>query len=422
MIKKLFAFALVSLLAFSLTACSTNTAKGPVNISLTLWDEVQAPIIQKNIDRFNTLNEGKIKATIELVPWSNYWQKLDASLGSAASADVMWMNVYLPKYVDGKVVKALDEFIKKDKLDLTQYVTARVDAFKYKNQQYSLPKGLDAVFVAYNKEIFDKYGVDYPKEGWSWDDMRAAATKLRDAIAAKSGKEYPIAMELDGQPSYINFIQQNGSAYLSADGKTTNIGDAKAIDAIQQVVNLMSDKLMAPYTVLSETKGTDMFVSGQAGIVFIGSWKASVLNESSLGKTGKIGLVQMPKMASSNTSVLGGLGYAMSANTKNPNQAWALIKFLTSEESETFEAKNGIDFPANIKAQAEYVKSFPNINGQVIANATLTGFPYPSNGNFEWTTFVDDAITLALSGKAPVAETLKAGALKAQAVLDKLNK
>lgn len=421
MLKKFLVLAVCSIIAFTMTACS-STPKEAVKISLTLWDEVQAPVIQQNIDKFNELNKGKIEASIELVPWSNYWTKLDASLGSDNAADVMWMNVFLPKYADGKVIKSLNEFITKDKFDLTQYVSARVDAFKYEDQQYCLPKGLDAVYVAYNKAIFDKYSVTYPRTGWTWDDMRTAATALRDAIKTAGGTEYPIVMELDGQPSFINFLQQNGGYYLSADGKTTGVSDPKSIAAIEKVVSLMTDKLMAPYTVLSETKGTDMFVSGQAGIVFIGSWKASVLNNSSLGTSGKIGLIQMPKMDASNTSVLGGLGYAMSASTKHPNEAWALIKYLTNEASLKFEAQNGIDFPANIKAQAEYVKSFPNINAQVIADATITGFPYPSNGNFEWTSFVDDAIALALSGKAPVAETLIAGAQKAQEVLNGLYK
>ena len=65
----------------------------------------------------------------------------------------------------------------------------------------------------------------------------------------------------------------------------------------------------------------------------------------------------------------------------------------------------------------QYVKSFKNIDAQVIADVTKTGFPYPTNGNFEWNTFVNDAIAMALSGQQPVEQALKDGAEKAQAVL-----
>ena len=153
--KKLLSILLSSFMVLAMSACSgggggQTPTSGPVQISLTLWDEVQAPIIQQNVDKFNELHKGEIEATIEQVPWSNYWQKLDASLESGESADVMWMNTYLPKYVEGGVLKPLDEFIKADNYDLTQYVDARVQAFNYDGAQYCLPKGLDAVYVALN--------------------------------------------------------------------------------------------------------------------------------------------------------------------------------------------------------------------------------------------------------------------------------
>jgi multiple sugar transport system substrate-binding protein len=400
-----------------------NTKKEePVKISLVLWDEVQKPVIQKNIDNFNKAHEGKIVASVEQVPWDNYWTKLDASLQTKESADVMWMNVYLPKYADGNVVKPLDEYIAKDKLDMAQYVEGRVNAFKYSGKQYALPKGLDSVYVAYNKEIFDQYGVAYPKKGWTWDDMKKAAAELLDKISKAGKSEYPIVMELDGQPSWINFVKQNGGYYVSDDGKKTGMGLDASAGAVQNLVDLMNDKLMAPYKVLSETKGTDLFISGKGAMVFIGSWKASVLENSSIGKNGKIGLVQMPALNGSNTSVLGGLGYCLSASSKHPNEAWELIKYITSEEALYNEAVNGIDIPANKKAQAGYVKNFKNIEAQVIVDASTTGFPYPSNGNFEWTSFVDDAVQKGLSGVVPVKQALQDGAAKAQEVLDKLYK
>ena len=60
-------------------------------------------------------------------------------------------------------------------------------------------------------------------------------------------------------------------------------------------------------------------------------------------------------------------------------------------------------------------------NWRRCTDVTKTGFPYPTNGNFEWNTFVNDAIAMALSGQQPVEQALKDGAEKAQAVLDQLN-
>jgi len=420
--RKLFAVLCASVMvALMLTACTgTSTKSDVVKLTMSLWDEVQLPVIQENVDKFNAAHEGEIEVVIEQIPWDTYWTKLDASLETSEAPDVFWMNVYLPKYVEAGVVEPLDAYIDGESFDLSGYSQGRINAFVYEGAHYALPKGLDTVAVALNTALFEKYGVALPEEGWTWDDMRAIADELKAAIAAGGGAEYPIVMELDSQPSWMNFLYQNGGSYISADGRTVGTNSAESKDAIQQVVDLMANGQMAPYAVLSETKGTDLFVSGQAGIVFIGSWKASVLEECTLAQDGSITLIQMPAMAKSNASVMGGLGYVMSSQCKNKEAAWELIKFITSEEALAYEAEKSIDIPAYLSAQSSYVANFKNINAQVFMDASKTGFGYPSNGNFDWTSYVDDAMQEAFAGSKPVSEALDEGAAKAQKVLDEL--
>ena len=293
--------------ATALTGCggSGESSDGPVSLTLSLWDEAQLPVIQENVDAFNAAHEGEIKVNIEQIPWDTYWTKLDASLETNEAPDVFWMNTYVQKYVDAGVLEPLDSYIEGESFDMSVYAEGRVNAYNVNGQQYALPKGLDAVAVALNTELFDRYGVELPQEGWTWDDMRDIATQLRDAIAAAGGSEYPIVMELDAQPSWMNFLYQNGGNYLSDDGKTCGIALPESKDAIQQVVDLMNDEQMAPYSVLTETKGTDLFISGQAAIVFIGSWKSGVLEDSSLAADGNVQLIQMPSMAVDNKTNMG---------------------------------------------------------------------------------------------------------------------
>lgn len=408
--------------ALVLTAGCGKKEEEQTNLTLAIWDEAQLSVVQENVDAFNKEHEGKINVSVQQIPWDSYWTKLDASLETNEAPDVFWMNVYLTKYADHELLHSLDEYIEKDKLDLSVYASGRIKAFNYGDKQYALPKGLDTVVCALNKDIFQKYDVELPKEGWNWDDMRATADQLKSAIHEKGGSEYPIVMELDGQPSWINFLYQNGGYYLSEDGKTTGVALPESQDAIQQVVDLMDNGQMAPYEVLSESKGTDLFVSGQAGIVFVGSWKASVLEDSKLAQDGNVQLIQMPAMAKNNYCTMGGLGYVMSEKCKNKEAAWEFIRYISGEEAETHEAEKGIDIPAYLSAQDAYVKNFKNLDAQVFMEASKTGFPYPSNGNFDWTSFVDDSMQVAFAKKQSVKDALEEGAKKAQEVLDELYK
>jgi hypothetical protein len=119
---------------------------------------------------------------------------------------------------------------------------------------------------------------------------------------------------------------------------------------------------------------------------------------------------------------MGGLGYVMSEKCKNKEAAWEFIRYISGEEAETHEAEKGIDIPAYLSAQDAYVKNFKNLDAQVFMEASKTGFPYPSNGNFDWTSFVDDSMQVAFAKKQSVKDALEEGAKKAQEVLDELYK
>ena len=64
--------------------------------------------------------------------------------------------------------------------------------------------------------------------------------------------------------------------------------------------------------------------------------------------------------------------------------------------------------------------NFKNINAQVFMDASANGFAYPSNGNFDWTTIVDDAMPEAFGQVKTVDEAMDEGVAEAQAILDEV--
>ena len=64
--------------------------------------------------------------------------------------------------------------------------------------------------------------------------------------------------------------------------------------------------------------------------------------------------------------------------------------------------------------------NFKNIDAQVFMDASVTGFPFPSNGNFDWTSYAQDSVQEAFAGAKSVDEALDSGTAQAQAVLDQL--
>ena len=389
---------LLVLVTFVLMA-GVQKGQSETTLTFALWDENQKPTMQKIVDAFNA-SQKAVKVVIEMTPWNNYWMKLDAAAGAGQAPDIFWMNVYLPKYVKGNVVLPIDQYLKRDQLDLSKYVDVLIQMYNFEGKQYALPKGMDSVVVAYNKALFDKYKTPYPQEGWTWEDLKKLAAQLRDGMKAANAGEYPIVMELDAQPSHFNFVHQTGGFVISGDYKQSGYNKPETVKAYQKVMDLFKENLLAPYTVLSETKGTDLFLSEKGAIVFIGSWKSGVLEDSSLGKAGKLKLITMPKQEASNASVLGGLGYAIAANTKAPDEAWAFVKFLAGFEGNKIQGADGIDIPAYIEAQKFYTERFKNINADMFMQALKGAVAYPAGPALtQWEGVVDDNVARIFAGE-----------------------
>lgn len=401
--------------ASSASAAEAPAPSGnPAEITFGLWDEVQSPVFQQILDKFTAENPD-IKVKLQLTPWSDYWTKLDAAAGAGNAPDVFWINSFLPKYVDAGVIQELDEYIARDGIDLSQWVDATTQMFNYNGKQYGMPKGMDVVNVYYNKAIFEQYGVDAPKEGWTWADMVTIGETLRDNIKSGGGSEYPIVMELDQQPSYYNFIWQEGGFVISPDRKESGFGKPESIKALQDVVDLIKSGVMPEYKVLSDTKGTDLFISGKAAIVFAGSWKASVIDESSIAAN--VGVITMPKKSANNDTVLGGLSYVINANSKDTEACWTLVKYLAGNESNKMQAEAKIDIPALKEAQQYYAPNFKNIDANQIFKASENAYPFPtSNTLAEWYGATDEVIQSVWAGTV----TAEDGGAQANAIMQEI--
>jgi multiple sugar transport system substrate-binding protein len=83
--------------------------------------------------------------------------------------------------VDPGIALDLRDLAKKNNLDLNTYDPQALNIAKLpgaKGELYSLPLWTNYYLTFYNKDIFDHFGVSYPKDNMTWDDFTALAIKL----------------------------------------------------------------------------------------------------------------------------------------------------------------------------------------------------------------------------------------------------
>ena len=81
-------------------------------------------------------------------------------------------------YASKGALLTIDEFVERDGIDLSVYDPTILANYMIDGELHCLPIDHAALVVYYNKEIFDAAGVDYPQDGWTWDDFLATAQAL----------------------------------------------------------------------------------------------------------------------------------------------------------------------------------------------------------------------------------------------------
>ncbi|RKN82241.1 ABC transporter substrate-binding protein [Paenibacillus ginsengarvi] len=137
-------------------------------------------------DDFRLLFTEPVKAkyphiTLELVKYGNGSTVEDwIASGSVPDMMLVW-NGELGGYAKYDLLEAIDPLIKKHGLDLTRFdgiVLDAVRAISSKSELYGLPYAVQLNALYYNKDIFDKFGTSYPKDGMTWDEAIDLAKRL----------------------------------------------------------------------------------------------------------------------------------------------------------------------------------------------------------------------------------------------------
>ena len=342
--------------------CSSTPASGggSEKVTLMIWDPAQKAGVQKAVDAFEATNP-KIDVNLEQVPEDQYYTKLDASLSAGEGPDVMWQSSRVPSYVEGGALEPLDDYIKRDKVPMDAYPKKLADLYSFDGQQYGMPKDQDVWTFVYNKAVFEKLGVkDVPSHDWTWQDM----IRIGEEIKSKqtSSADVPMFYNYDFNRGVGSLIHSLGGTVIK-DGKGT-VSSPQGIKAFEMIKDLQDRKLIPPVKDSADFNGTASLISGSIAMAKVPSWELSLLSQADV-PSGTFHMVPEPSVNGARATDTNGLSYVMNANSKRKDEAWMLIKFLTSEEGAVLQVEGGASPAANVssRVQAAYYKANSRIDG-----------------------------------------------------------
>lgn len=331
------------LLAATLALLGSTAAQAEV-LRFATWDSDESLAIQQAIaKRFEELNPG---VTVQVEPYGDgYDQKLVAAFGAGSPPDVMYMWNF-PTYAPS--LQPLDELIARDaaELKMEDIPQGLVNAARVDGKTYGLPAGFTTHVVFYNKDMFAAAGIEAPKAGWTWDDLRASAAKFRDP----ANKVYGFAVEAKPDPyDYEQFFWSNGTKYISDDGTTLEgyMNSPEAVAVMEMFADMAKKEEAIALGIGDDTSGSALFKAGKLAMFESAMWSKSGLDASGIN----YGVADLPAFAGKEPhSALSVSAISIAKDSKQQELAWKFVKFYTSPEAVAMRTN---DLPVRISVAEE---------------------------------------------------------------------
>jgi multiple sugar transport system substrate-binding protein len=367
---------------------------GPAKITYGYWDTAQQQAVESQLAAFSK-QYPDITVEPQIVPWNDYWTKLQTGVAGGEIFDVFWINsASLPVYASKGTLLSIDPLIQSGAIDPANFPDPLVEMYGYDGAQYGIPRDFDTIALFYNKDIFDAAGVAYPDDTWDWDTFRATAEKLNDDAKGIWG----VGMQTSWQENYYNFILQNEGHLLNDDRTKCLVDEPAACEAFEYLTGFFTDNLTPSIAIQQSNPVADtLFPAGQVAMMTGGSFRAGTYGAADAN----IDVAPLPK-GKVQACVTHGLANVIWSGSKSPDAALTLVNFLAGAEAERLLGESGATIPAMQGMQDNWLSANPDMNLQVFIDALdyAQKVPDPKVG-FEWQVAIQEVVIKGWSGDIP---------------------
>lgn len=347
---------------------NSNKDDKKIVIQFASWgSKSEIDILKPLLKQFETEN-ADIKIDFMHIP-QNYFQKIHLLFASNSAPDVIFINNhYLPLYANAGLLEPLQA-------DSNFYKKA-LKALSWGNTLYAVPRDISNLVIFYNKDIFKKYGVPYPKENWSFQDYLQTAEKLTvDGIWGVSFEEDTLF--------YLPYLMSEGGGILADDLSRLIVDDVSSQKGLDFYANLRKKYHVAPKKEESASATmAQMFLQGKIAMHLSGRWLVPKYREEAEFDWD---VTAFPKGDAGSVVPLDASGWAVAKSSKHKPEARKLVDFLASKESSQKFTESGLIVPArrDVAESSSFLDNKKPQHSRVFLDVIKTSKPTPVSVDYK---------------------------------------
>jgi ABC-type glycerol-3-phosphate transport system substrate-binding protein len=315
-------------------------------IQLTMWQQVgggyMRAMFDRVLDRYMKMHPN---VHITETPVTDN-TKILAAIAGGSPPDIidLGLGITVPEWAQRGVLLPLDGYIKRSHLDRNQFISNAWLPLVYKGQTYGLPYEDFDVELIWNRQLFQRAGLDPNRAPSTLDELTTYAAKLTHKAA---GKITQLGF-LPDYPGIANFqvvtLQDLGWLFGGDwyDAKTHQItADAPAnVRALTWEVSLYQRLGVQAMANFEQSAGSyltpqDPFEAGKLAMMYDGQWQLvfAPVNKPSIDKVMDAGPFPAPAGLSSRTGTtyIDTNPQIIPTGAKHPDAAWDFLKWEVTD-------------------------------------------------------------------------------------------
>lgn len=322
------------------TAQEGDAAPGATTAMVVWWNPDVAqwqPSYQGMADEFTRQNP-EIGVDIQNVPEDGFLEKISAMIASDTGPDV-WAWFYATDTARRGFLEEMTPFIERDGLNPAElWFPICLARATYEDRLYSVPRDGVWSLIGYSKTLLEERGVPLPAEGWTLAEYLESCQTLTDEEQGTWGTLIAGAGALSWDTA---FCWNMGFEIVSEDGRQVKglLDSPTSIEAIQWMLDLQVEHRVAPSGAQSQVLGETPFASGKVGFFPAAGWSLAALEEVAF----EWDMVSTPVRNRGDEVQAWGdsVQYYMWSGSRQKDNAWELMKFISSAEGTRIPAEAG---------------------------------------------------------------------------------
>lgn len=271
------------------TQAPGQAASGPQTVRALMWSN--GPVIDDNFKKrataFNQANQGKVTVDLQLLPYDQYWSKIDLAYASKKPYDMYFWDVQAYAHYKAGLLADLQPFVDKapELMDASQYPVALYDNWRFDGAHlYAMPENIQTMVLYYNRDLFDQAGIAPPDDTWTWQKLREVAKQLTKTEGDNT-TQWGMSLGAMGVWWGVQTLSwAMGSAFVDKVVEPTKfqMSNPQNVQAMKFLQDLIWTDKVAPNSQQASAVAQDsnIFLSGKIGLVPDGSWLISAFQQA----------------------------------------------------------------------------------------------------------------------------------------------